>query len=71
MTPNQIRRRLATITKHQLKWDTEERILQEKCPHTNVTKKYNGSTGNWDRSQDSYWIEYSCPDCKKFWTVEQ
>lgn len=71
MTPAQVRRRLATITRNQLKWDTEERILQEKCPHPDVSKKYCGNTGNYDPSADSYWIEFRCPDCKKFWTVEQ
>ena len=71
MTPAQVHRRLATITKNQLKWDTEEKILQNLCPHPNASKKHCGDTGNWDRSEDSYWIEYKCPDCKKFWTVDQ
>lgn len=71
MTPAQIRRRLQTIQKHQQKWDDAEKELRSLCSHPNVSKKYCGDTGNWDRSQDSYWIEYKCPDCNKFWTVDQ
>lgn len=71
MTPAKVRRRLATITKNQLKWDTEEKILQNLCPHPSASKKYCGDSGNWDRSEDSYWIEYRCPDCGKFWTTDQ
>lgn len=71
MTPAQVRRRLKTISKNQLKWDTAERELQSQCQHPSASKKYCGDTGNWDRSQDSYWIEYRCPDCGKFWSVDQ
>lgn len=71
MTPAQVRRKLAIINKHQLKWDTAERELQSICTHPDATKKHCGSTGNWDRNDDSYWIEFKCPDCNKFWTVDQ
>lgn len=71
MTPAQIRRKLATINKHQLKWDTAERELQTLCQHPNASKKYGSDTGNWDRGQDSYWIDYNCPDCGKRWQEDQ
>lgn len=72
MTPAQVRRKLATINKHQLSWDTAEAELQNKlCSHPNATKKYCSNTGNYDPTADSYWIQYNCPDCKKQWNVEQ
>lgn len=71
MTPAQVRRRRQTIERHQLLWDTAERALQEQCTHTNVTKKYSGSTGNYDPSADSYWIDWHCPDCDKRWMTDQ
>lgn len=71
MTPAQVRRKLATINKHQLKWDTAERELQFICTHINASKKYCGDTGNWDRNADSYWIEYKCSDCNKRWREDQ
>ena len=71
MTPAQVRRKLATIQRNQTKWDQAERSLQHICPHPNASKKHCGSTGNWDRNDDAYWIEYKCPDCGKFWTVDQ
>lgn len=45
--------------------------LQESCKHNFAVKKHRASTGNYDPSCDGYWIEYKCPDCGKFWTVEQ
>lgn len=45
--------------------------LLSKCTHPNVNIQYKGDTGNYDPSADSYWIEYKCPDCGKFWTKEQ
>ncbi len=71
MTPAQVRRKLATINKHQLKWDTTEKELQQLCTHPNASKKHCGSTGNYDRSADCYWIEFRCPDCGKFWMEDQ
>lgn len=70
-SPAQVRRRMAVINRNQLKWDTAERDLQAACSHVNVSKKYCADTGNWDRYDDSYWIEYRCPDCGKFWSVDQ
>lgn len=71
MTPAQVQRRLKTIQRNQTKWDSAERELQNLCSHPNASKKYCSDTGNWDRSQDSFWIEYRCADCGKFWSVEQ
>lgn len=71
MTPAQIRRRLKTIQKHQDKWADAEKELQQICNHPNADKKYCGNSGNYDPSADSYWIEYRCPDCGKFWIEDQ
>jgi hypothetical protein len=71
MTPAQIRRRKQTIEKHQWKWDTAENELQQICQHPNVEKKYRGDTGNYDRTADSYWIDFKCPDCGKKWWESQ
>lgn len=70
-TPAQVRRKLATIHKHQEKWYKAEKELQTLCTHPNASKKYCADTGNWDRNSDTYWIEYRCPDCGKFWSVDQ
>ena len=45
--------------------------LQLECVHENASHVHKGSTGNYDPSCDSYWIEHRCPDCGKFWTTEQ
>lgn len=71
MTPAQVRRRLQTIGKHQIKWDNAEYELQAICSHPSATKKSRGSSGNYDPSADSYWIEFKCPDCNKFWMEDQ
>lgn len=71
MTPDQIIKRYAKIKAKQWKWDTAERDLQEICQHPSATKVNKGDTGNWDRSQDSYWRECKCPDCGKQWNEDQ
>lgn len=45
--------------------------LQNECPHENVIKNQRGSTGNYDPSDDCFWIEYSCPDCGKRWIEDK
>jgi len=47
------------------------RKLQSECLHENATHVHKGSTGNYDPSCDSYWVEHGCPDCDKFWTTEK
>jgi hypothetical protein len=71
MTPAQIRRRFETIERHQERWELAEKELQTICKHPSADKKYRGDSGNWDRSQDSYWIEFKCPDCGKRWIEDQ
>ncbi len=45
--------------------------LQKECTHPNVKKEYKSNTGNYDPSCDSYWIDYRCPDCNKYWNTPQ
>jgi hypothetical protein len=46
--------------------------LQKECNHSgDLTYKFNGSSGNYDRSQDSYWIEWKCNDCGERWNTTQ
>ena len=49
----------------------ELNTLQSVCLHTNATKKYRGNTGNYDPSENCYWIDFYCPDCDKRWQTEQ
>lgn len=41
--------------------------LQNVCAHPDVIIVHKSDTGNYDRSQDCYWTEHTCPDCGKFW----
>jgi hypothetical protein len=50
---------------------SEIRNLQKICKHVNAEKIPNSDTGNWDRGQDSYWYDCSCPDCDKRWMEDQ
>jgi hypothetical protein len=71
MTPTQVKRKALTIKKHLDKWNTNYKILQQECQHTNKISKNEGSTGNWDRNDDCWWKSHYCPDCDKRWTEEQ
>lgn len=71
MTPRQVQRKLNSILNKQMKLREELGELQLLCTHPDVTKQYRGDTGNYDPSQDSYWINWHCPDCDKRWTTPQ
>lgn len=71
MTPNQIKRRAATLNRQienaRLKLDE----LQAACPHVNATHTNRANTGNYDPHSDSYWTEHHCYDCGRRWTTDQ
>lgn len=48
-------------------------LLQESCPHTEAVKTANSKnySGDWNKSQGSYWYEFKCPSCDKSWTKLQ
>ena len=71
MTPMQVRRKRVTIVDKLAMLQGQLATLQELCQHPNVEKTYKGNTGNYDPSADSYWIEWKCPDCKKYWMTDQ
>lgn len=45
--------------------------FQENCPHTFVKVKAESDTGNWCKSDDSYWYSIECKCCSKHWTEDQ
>lgn len=50
----------------------KKRDIQESCEHMGeLTYKYCGSSGNYDPSNDAYWIQWNCKDCGKSWTTDQ
>jgi hypothetical protein len=40
------------------------KFLQDNCPHSSITAKADGNSGNWD-GDNSYWIDWYCEDCRK------
>ena len=68
---NASRKRLEEIKKAIDSLATELENFQSKCRHTNAVHQYCGDSGNYDPSQDHYWIEFRCYDCGKFWTEDQ
>ena len=49
----------------------ELKELQSACPHEHVKKNYRSNTGNYDPSQDEYWVQCHCLDCGKVWNEDQ
>jgi len=66
-----VRRRLEALQRQVTKATYKISELREVCPHDDLTYKYCGDTGNYDKSQDCYWIEWHCHDCSKRWTTTQ
>lgn len=54
----------------QMKKDCERlrKLQEEECSHLSAKETRKADVGNWDRYQDSYWSEYQCPSCGKYWT---
>lgn len=71
MTSTQVKRKRITIRDKLDKLYEQLAELQTLCPHPDVTKKYGGSTGNYDPNADCYWIDWNCPDCDKIWSTDQ
>jgi hypothetical protein len=44
--------------------------LQNECTHPNALRESKSFTGSYTES-DSYWYEFKCPDCQKFWSKDQ
>lgn len=46
-------------------------LIQSECVHpvSCVTKQYDGNTGNYDPSDNCYWINLHCELCEKKWSV--
>lgn len=47
------------------------KYIQDNCKHEKVTFTYGSDTGNYCKSDDWYWKDYTCPDCSKQWRVKQ
>jgi hypothetical protein len=71
MTPAQIQKQRDKIKAKINEWTVKLRELEQACPHTNVSRKAKADTGNWCPSDDTYWYEFKCPDCGKFWIEDQ
>lgn len=67
------------------KLQDELKQLQASCDHNDavraykatrqnwpafVTKVHGSDTGNWDRSDDSYWTDCACTLCEARWTED-
>ena len=67
-----IRTRREAIDARKVAVYKEQIDLQEECQHRGeLTYKYQGSSGNYDPSNDCYWIDWECHDCGKRWTTDQ
>ncbi|MFI3218334.1 MAG: hypothetical protein QX189_04365 [Methylococcales bacterium] len=49
----------------------EIKVIQGNCAHVGLIGKFRADTGNYCKSDDSYWVEFQCLDCGKQWTEDQ
>ena len=59
-----------TIINKISKWEQELTTFQDNCSNKYAVKTHKSNTGNYDPSCDSYWTEFKCPDCGKFWVED-
>ena len=71
MTPKQIVRKRLTLESKEKQISIDLQNLRDICPHENLTGENHGDSGNWSRSDDSYWCVFTCQDCGKRWSEDQ
>lgn len=49
----------------------EIKEVQAVCTHKGLVGKYGADTGNYCSQDDSYWVDFTCPECGKKWTETQ
>ena len=64
-----IKERVARIVRMRSRLSQELAELQADCPHTDKTGRYGANSGNYDPSDDCYWINVSCEDCGRTWSI--
>lgn len=62
-----LKKQLESKRKKLRELEEEIEVLQSNCPHPGLNEKHDSNTGNWDPSDDSYWIDYHCKICEKQW----
>lgn len=65
--------RVQQIYKKIKKLNKELMEIQDECSHPKHALKIKkcGDSGNYDPSDDRYWIEYHCTLCDKRWDEDQ
>lgn len=67
----EIREEIDAVNLKQKELRQEILIIQEKCTHNHLTIQAKSNTGNYCKSDDSYWYDAHCRACDKSWHVDQ
>lgn len=49
----------------------EIKEIQSICMHEGLVGKYGANTGNYCSQDNSYWVDFTCPECGKKWAETQ
>ncbi len=72
LTDKQIKAKLDKInTKIGTLLIERENVKANICSHNKVEMTACSNSGNYDPHADSYWYEFHCQVCEKFWTEDQ
>lgn len=63
-----IRQTYEVLMDHLNKVNTHIEMLRNQCAHPDATCEYGADVGNYDPSENCYFVKYTCPDCGKRWT---
>jgi DNA repair exonuclease SbcCD ATPase subunit len=66
---NTLREALRRNKEEAIQLHRQMEAFQSKCNHTQVYGKLSSDTGNYDRTQDDYWIDAICPECGRYFTA--
>lgn len=71
MLDKQIAKKYQSIKKKIAALESNLKELRSACSHNDAISVYRADTGNYDPSQNRYWVEYTCPHCEYFWIEDQ
>jgi len=68
---NPIKVAIEEVNRMIAKLNEEKLRLQNACNHPGLISVQKSDTGNYDPTHDCWWVEFTCPNCGKFWREDQ
>jgi len=66
-----VKQQMDKMLKQMDKLYAKQELLKSQCTHEGLLGEYGANTGNYCSSDNSYWVNFKCPQCDKCWREDQ